>query len=95
MRTVHGSHPTIEEAVLAHHEHWDGSGYPRGLKGEDASLLARIISIIDAYDIITHNRPYQKARSTQDAVAELQRCAGSQFDPQLVVEFVEFLNSEK
>ena len=95
LRTVHGSHPTIEEAVLAHHEHWDGSGYPRGLKGEDASLLARIISIIDAYDIITHNRPYQKARSTQDAVAELQRCAGSQFDPQLVVEFVEFLNSEK
>jgi len=79
----------VAQEILAHHEHWDGSGYPRGLKGEDIPYLARIISIIDAYDVMTHDRPYSKAVSKEEALAEIKRCAGSQFDPNLVEKFLE------
>jgi HD-GYP domain-containing protein (c-di-GMP phosphodiesterase class II) len=77
----------IAEAILTHHEHWDGSGYPRGLKGEEIPILARILAIVDAYDVMTEGRPYQSAISHQAALTELQRCAGSQFDPGLVQVF--------
>ncbi len=74
----------IADEVLSHHENWDGTGYPRGLKGEDIPLLARIISIVDAYDIMTHERPGSRAISGEKALEELRRNAGKKFDPDLV-----------
>ena len=85
----------ISEAILAHHEWWDGRGYPRGLKGEAIPLIARIIALVDAYDVMTHGRPYKPAMTEQEALEELVRCAGSQFDPHLVEVFVEMMESEQ
>ena len=74
--------------VLEHHEHVDGSGYPEGLKADEISIVARIIAIADTYDAITSDRPYRKAVSRQAAITEIQRCAGTQFDPEIVKAFV-------
>ena len=81
----------IADEILSHHEWWDGSGYPRGLKGESIPLLARIISIIDAYDVMMSGRPYKHPVSSEEAIEELRTCAGKQFDPNLVDSFVSFL----
>lgn len=78
----------ISEEVLAHHEHWDGNGYPRGLKGKDIPLIARIIAIIDAYDVMTNDQVYKKAITKEEALEEIKACAGTQFDPCLVEVFV-------
>ena len=75
-------------AILHHHERWDGTGYPTGLKGENIPIEARILAIADAFDAMTSSRPYRGALSYQQAVAELMRCSGSQFDPQLVDAFL-------
>lgn len=75
--------------VLAHHERFDGTGYPKGLKGLEIPLQSRIISIADAYDAMTAERTYRKAISVEDAAKELLKHAGSQFDPDLVVVFAE------
>ena len=82
----------IADEILSHHEWWDGSGYPRGLVGESIPLLARMMSIIDAYDVMTSGRPYKHPVSSEEAIEELRRCAGKQFDPGLVDSFVSFLN---
>jgi putative nucleotidyltransferase with HDIG domain len=74
----------VRAMVLHHHEMYDGSGYPEGRAGEEIPLGARIIAIADAYDTINSDRTYKKARSAQAALAEIERCAGAQFDPQLV-----------
>ena len=79
----------VAEEILSHHEHWDGSGYPRGFKEENIPYLARIISIIDAYDVMTSERPYSKAMSKKEALDEIEKCAGSQFDPTLAREFID------
>jgi response regulator RpfG family c-di-GMP phosphodiesterase len=79
----------IAPIIRHHHERWDGSGYPDGLAGEAIPLGARIVALADAYDVIVRGRPYQAARSHPEAVAELLRCAGSQFDPVLVPLFIE------
>ncbi|HEX74299.1 MAG TPA: diguanylate cyclase [Dehalococcoidia bacterium] len=71
-------------AILHHHERYDGDGYPSGLKGEDIPLEARILTIADTYDAITSARPYHQQLSSQQAFDELKRCAGTQFDPELV-----------
>lgn len=81
----------ISELILTHHEHWDGNGYPQGLKGEQIPKLSRIISIIDAYDVITHERSYNEPVSVQDALEEIKKCAGTQFDPYLVKEFIKII----
>lgn len=77
----------ILPAVRHHHERWDGQGYPDGLKGEQIPLDARIISIADSYDAIISDRPYRKGSQPEAALAEIERCSGTQFDPQLVNEF--------
>ena len=74
-------------AILHHHEHWDGSGYPHKLKGESIPLEARILTVADAYDAITSPRPYRDQLTLDEALTELRRCAGTQFDPQLVEVF--------
>ncbi|KJR46104.1 diguanylate cyclase/phosphodiesterase (GGDEF & EAL domains) with PAS/PAC sensor(s) [Desulfosporosinus sp. I2] len=79
----------ISEYVLAHHERWDGMGYPKGLKGEAIHWKARIITLADAYDAMTCERPYRKALSEEQAVAELKKNAGIQFDPDIAKVFVE------
>lgn len=73
--------------VLHHHERYNGSGYPHGLKGRDIPLGARIVAVADAYHAMVHERPYQSVRSHEAALAELQRCAGTQFDPDIVAIF--------
>ncbi len=78
---------TVSEKILSHHERWDGSGYPRGLQAQNIPLLSRIVSVVDAFDVMVHGRPYQKARSAEEAAAELERCAGSQFDASVVNTF--------
>ncbi|MFZ5648729.1 MAG: PAS domain S-box protein [Bacillota bacterium] len=78
----------IADWILKHHEWWNGKGYPLGLKGEEIPLECRILAIADAYDAMTNNRPYRKAMTHQEAVNELMRCSGSQFDPQLISMFI-------
>ncbi|ADQ13977.1 diguanylate cyclase and metal dependent phosphohydrolase [Halanaerobium hydrogeniformans] len=84
----------VAEEILSHHEHFDVSGYPRGLKGKEIPLLARILTIVDAYDVMINERPYKKAMTKKEADLELQRCAGSQFDPELVDKFFKIIESD-
>ncbi|MGH4123177.1 MAG: HD domain-containing phosphohydrolase [Clostridium sp.] len=79
----------MAEYILAHHEKWDGSGYPKGLKGEEIPLQSRIIAIADSYDAMTSERSYRSALSEEIAIAELQKYAGIQFDEELIVVFIE------
>lgn len=82
----------IAYGILTHHEHYDGSGYPKGLKGTRIPQIARILAVVDAFDVMTHDRPYRKAIGRHEAVEELRRCSGAQFDPDLVRLFVEVLD---
>jgi HD-GYP domain-containing protein (c-di-GMP phosphodiesterase class II) len=75
-------------SILYHHERWDGGGYPEGLKGEEIPIEARILAIADTFAAMTSARPYRPAVHTEDVITELRRCAGSQFDPQLVEGFI-------
>ena len=78
----------VRQMVLHHHEFFDGSGYPDGLAGQNIPLGARILTIADSYDTITSDRSYKKGRTAEEALAELERCANTQFDPELVTAFV-------
>jgi len=78
--------------VLSHHERWDGEGYPRRLKGEKIPYLARIINIVDSYDVMTEGRPYKEPMSPAEAIAEIRNCAGTQFDPKLVEIFCQIFD---
>jgi len=81
----------IADWVLKHHEWWNGNGYPMGLMGDDIPLECRMLSIADAYDAMTSPRPYRSLMSDKEAIAELNRAAGTQFDPLLVEKFIELL----
>jgi hypothetical protein len=76
-------------AVLDHHERWDGRGYPRGLADIDISLAGRVVAVADAFDVMTSARSYKKPRPVDQAMAELVRCSGTQFDPNVVRAFVD------
>lgn len=89
--------PVLKETaalILKHHERWDGNGYPLGLKGEEIPIECRILAIVDAYCAMTSNRPHRRGVRKADAVAELKRCAGTQFDPALVEVFLSMLAEE-
>jgi response regulator RpfG family c-di-GMP phosphodiesterase len=75
------------EVVMQHHECWDGSGYPHGLRGETINIGARVFAVVDAFDAIVSDKIYRKGRSYEEAIAELDRCSGTQFDPQIVEAF--------
>ena len=77
--------------IMHHHERMDGTGYPMGLAGKEIPEFARIIAIVDAFDSMTTTRFYRRARSVEDAIAELQRCSGTHFDPEMVEAFVRIL----
>jgi len=78
---------SIAEFILSHHERWDGSGYPQGLKGNETPKLARIVAVVDAYDVITSERPYKPALSHDKAIKEIRRCSGTQFEPDIAEAF--------
>jgi len=85
----------IADFILKHHEWWNGEGYPLRLKGEDIPLECRILAIADAYDAMTNDRPYRNGKTHEEALAELKRLAGKQFDPQLVDVFIEVVEEMK
>ncbi|NLX91111.1 MAG: HD-GYP domain-containing protein [Firmicutes bacterium] len=84
----------VAEDILAHHERWDGSGYPKGLKGKEIPILSRITAIVDAYEIMTNGRPYRKALSHDEIISEIERNSGTQFDPELAALFLNILQKE-
>jgi putative nucleotidyltransferase with HDIG domain len=83
----------ITPIVRHHHERWDGDGYPAGLKGEEIPLLARVLTVADAFEAMTSDRPYRSARSLEEGLAELARCSGSQFDPRVVQVFEDVMQA--
>lgn len=84
----------IANKILAHHERYDGTGYPNQLKGEEIPLLSRMINIVDSFDVMTHKRVYKEAFDKKYVIEELKRCSGTQFDPYLVKEFIDLLEAE-
>jgi len=79
--------------IYHHHENWDGTGYPSGLKGDDIPMAARFISIADAFHAMTTERIYHEALSVEDALAEIRRCTGERFDPEIAGVFIEVIKS--
>lgn len=79
--------------ILSHHERYDGKGYPNKLKGEEIPYLARILTVVDSFDAMTSNRPYNTRKTYEEGIQELERCSGTQFDPEIVKAFIEVLRS--
>ena len=92
LEQVGGLFELLSHIVVAHHEHWDGRGYPHGLAQEAIPLGARILTVVDSYDAMTSDRPYRKPLSIDHARTELQRCAGSQYDPHVVEVFLQVID---
>lgn len=90
-RILNSSYDMLElaDCILAHHERWDGAGYPKGLKGEAIPIVARIIALADTYDAMTSERPYRNALSKEEALLEIQKNSGKQFDPKIARIFIE------
>lgn len=82
----------IADLIKKHHEKWNGTGYPLGIKEKEIPLESRIISIVDAFDVMTNDRPYKKAISIKEAIQEIEKCSGTQFDPILAQKFIDYLN---
>ncbi len=92
VRRIDGYAP-VADVILSHHERWDGNGYPRGLAGEEIPKAARLISVADTYDVMTARDSYRKPVSSEEAIAELRRVAGTQLDPEIVEVFAALLDS--
>ena len=88
------NHSHVADEILSHHERWDGTGYPKGLKGEEIPLLSRIISIVDSYDVMTHKRDYNEPMNKEEAIKEIKQCSGTQFDPNLTEKFIQIISEE-
>jgi diguanylate cyclase (GGDEF)-like protein len=84
---------TVVPIVLQHHEKYDGSGYPNGLKGEQISYLARILTVVDSFDAMTNQRTYQKMKTFEEAFEEIERCKGTHFDPRIADQFIGAIKS--
>jgi HD-GYP domain-containing protein (c-di-GMP phosphodiesterase class II) len=85
----------VAEMVRSHHERWDGNGYPTGKAGDEIPLEARLLAVADAFDAMTSDRPYRRALTHAEALAEVERCAGTQFDPEIARIFLEVFGEEK
>lgn len=81
----------MADLIIKHHERWDGSGYPLGLSGEKIPVECRILAIVDSFDAMTNDRSYSQARSDKEAITEIKKCAGTQFDPTLVEVFLSLI----
>ena len=95
LQEIGGVFEQLAAIVVAHHERWDGAGYPRHLAGEEIPLHARILTVVDAYDAMTSRRVYRAPLTVEQAKAELLRCSGTQFDPTVVKAFLHVLNERK
>ncbi len=84
----------VAKGILHHHERWDGKGYPFGLAGDNIPFIARVITIVDSYDVMTHTRAYKTAMSSLEALQEIYDQAGQQFDPHLSKIFIKLINNE-
>ncbi len=84
----------IAPLILHHHERYDGKGYPQNLKGEEIPYLARILTVADSFDAMTSNRPYTRRKTYEEAVEELERCSGTQFDPTIARSFIELIKEK-
>ncbi len=83
------------EYILSHHERWDGTGYPQGLKEKEIGLFSRIIAIADAYDVMTNERVYSKAMTHEEAIEEIKSCSGTQFDPEIAEKFLQLYDKPR
>ncbi len=90
-----GSLQNISDLILHHHERYDGKGYPDKLKGEDIPFLARALTVVDSFDAMTSNRPYNRRRTYEEAIEELKRCSNTQFDSYIVEKFIEVIIENK
>lgn len=85
----------VANEILCHHERYDGTGYPQGLKGKEIPKLSRLLTIVDSFDVMTHTRHYKEAMTIQDAVSEIKNCSGKQFDPEMVEQFLTILQEDE
>lgn len=85
------TYSNLSRYILSHHERWDGKGYPQGLKGKEIPLIARIITVADAYEAMIAGRPYRKSFSKEEAIQELKKCSGTQFDPEIILLCVDYI----
>ncbi len=84
----------VADSILSHHERWDGTGYPQGIKAKEIPLLARILAIVDAYDIMTNKQVYKDRISPEKALQEIRDEAGEQFDPELAYTFIDMMEDK-
>jgi putative nucleotidyltransferase with HDIG domain len=94
LQSIDVLHPAID-IPYAHHERWDGKGYPRGLRGTDIPVAARIFAVVDVWDALSHDQPYRSAWAREDILAHLREGAGTQFDPDIVDSFLVLVEEPK